>query len=471
MCHSERSEESAEGGFCLHPASRGLLAGLRVTDEEAAQSQPQVARGCREPLTGETLGSQIRLGAGFFMRYNSLSDIRVVDLTHHIAGPYATRMLAEMGAEVIKVEPPWGEGARRRGPTRDGAGDTAGDRGGLFAFLNTNKLGVTLDLRHERAREMLLAMLDGADLLVENFAPGTLAKLTALSPAELLERFPKLSLVSISNFGQDGPDRDAPLNDLVLFARGGWTYPVGEPTREPLTPPGSLAQYVGGLYAAVAAMQALYARSFVLGCGQHVDVSLLEAAVATMIYETVTFQYTGVTRERTGKRYTIGPFLIVTLRCRDGYAGLHCVTDKQFESLSEMMGRPELVRDERFRTAYLRMVNSDALLAIVEPFFLAHDRAFLYREGRKRALPLVPIPSVAEVLEWEQLKARAYFETVCDPVLGEIKIPGAPLRLSSHCPEPTRPAPRLGEHNRAIFGERLGLDDAELSRLRQAGII
>ncbi len=405
------------------------------------------------------------------MRYNSLSDIRVVDLTHHIAGPYATRMLAEMGAEVIKVEPPWGEGARRRGPTRGGAGEETVDRGGLFAFLNTNKFGVTLDLRHERAREMLLAMLERADLLFENFAPGTLQKLVGLSPNDILERFPRLSIISISNFGQDGPDRDAPINDIVLFARGGWTYPVGEPTREPLTPPGSLAQYVGGLFAAIGAMQALYARNFVLGRGQHVDVSLLEATVATMIYETVAFQYSGVARVRVGKRYLVGPYLIVTLACRDGYAGLHCVTDKQFESLCEMIGRPELVRDERFRTALLRMVNNDALLAIVEPFFREHDRAFLYREGHKRKLPLVPIPSIAEVLEWEQLKARGYFETLRDPVLGEIRIPGAPLRLSSHRPEPTRPAPRLGEHNGLIFGERFGLDDAELSRLRQAGMI
>jgi crotonobetainyl-CoA:carnitine CoA-transferase CaiB-like acyl-CoA transferase len=393
----------------------------------------------------------------------------VVDLTHAIAGPYATKLLADVGAEVIKVEPPWGEHGRAMGPNRSNS-PAHPERGGLFAFLNTNKLGVTLNLKHRDGVDLLTRLLDGADLLIENFAPSTLAGL-GLSPASLLERFPKLSIVSISNFGQDGPDRDAALNDLVLFARGGWTYPVGEPDREPLTPPGSLAQYVGALFAANAALQAMLARDLTLGRGQHVDVSLLEAAVATMIYEPVGFQYSGIVRERAGKRFAIGPFMIVTLRCRDGYAGLQCVTDKQFEGVCDLMGRPDLIDDPRFHTARERMVNNDAWLALIEPFFLEHERDFLYREGQRRAVPLVPIPSVAELLEWEQLKARSYYETIDDPTLGRIRIPGAPLRMSSHRPQPSRPAPRLGEHNREIFCGRLGLDDGELARMKSAGTL
>jgi len=407
------------------------------------------------------------------MRYSSLRNTRVVDLTHQIAGPYATRLLAEVGADVIKVEPPWGEGARNAGPHRSGPsnGDHArGDRGGRFAFLNINKLGVTLNLKHQRGLELLMRMLERADLLIENFAPGTLARL-GLESAELLKRFPRLSVVSISNFGADGPDRDAALNDLVLFARGGWTYPVGEPDREPLTPPGSLVQYIGGLFGAIAAMQAMLARDLTLGHGQHVDVALLEAAALTMIYEPVGFQYTGLVRERAGKRFAIGPFMIVTLKCRDGYAGLQCVTDKQFENLCDLMGRGELATDSRFNTALQRMVNNDALLAVVEEFFLQHDRKYLHREGQARAIPLVGIPNVAELLEWEQLTVRNYFETIDDPVLGRIRIPGAPLRLSSHRPEPSRPAPRLGEHNREIFCGRLGLNDRELADLKAAGTI
>ena len=389
------------------------------------------------------------------MRYGALSDIRVVDLTHFIAGPYATKLLADYGAEVIKVEPPRGEGGRKLGPFRANGGHQP-DRGGLFAYLNTNKLGITLNLKERAGRDAILRLLNDADLMVENFAPGTLAKL-GLPAEELLAKFPKLSIVSISNFGQDGPDRDAVLNDLTLFARGGWTYPVGEVDREPLTPPGSLAQYMGGLFGAIAAMQAVLGRKLSNHAGQHIDISLLEAAVATMIYETVTFQYVGVTRERAGKRFAVGPFLIVTLKCRDGYAGLQCVTDKQFEALCGLMDHPELARDARFATALQRMVNNDALLKIVEEFFLQHDRAWLYREGQARAIPMVPIPSVAEVLEWEQTKVRGFFETIDDPELGRIRIPGASLRFSSHRPEPARPAPRLGEHNREILEARLGL--------------
>src|SRR5579863_5193478 len=400
------------------------------------------------------------------MRYSALNDVRVVDLTHFIAGPYATKLLADMGADVVKVEPPAGEGGRRLGPHRA----RVEERGGLFAFLNLNKRGVTINLKHERGRELIASLLDGADLLIENFAPGTLDAL-GLAPDDLSAKFPKLSIVSISNFGQDGPERDGRLNDLVLFARGGWTFPVGERDREPLTPPGSLAQYVGALYGAIAAMQAMAARDLGLGHGQHADVSLLEATVATMIYETVSFQYSGILRGRHGKRFAVGPFLIVTLKCRDGYAGLHCVTDKQFEMLCDLMDRRELASDPRFNTALNRMLNNDAMLEIVEAFFIGHDRNWLYREGQRRAIPLVPIPSVAEVLEWEQTRARNYFETIDDPALGKIRVPGTPLGLTSHRAEASRPAPRLGEHNREIFGGRLGLSDGEIETLQRAGTI
>ena len=398
------------------------------------------------------------------MRYRALSDIRVVDLTHFIAGPYATKLPADYGAEVIKVEPPGGEGGRRLGPFRSN-GNVARDRGGLFAFLNANKLGITLDLKDPAARDALLTLLGDADLLVENFAPATLARL-GLPAEKLLARFPRLSIISISNFGQDGPDRDSILNDLTLFARGGWTYPVGEKEREPLTPPGSLAQYIGGLYGAIAALQAVLARKLSNQPGQHVDISLLEATVATMIYEAVTFQYVGVARERAGKRFAVGPFLIVTLRCRDGYAGLHCVTDKQFQALFKLMGEPALASDARFASARQRMVNNDELLRMVEEFFLKHERAWLYREGQRRAIPLVPIPSVAEVLEWEQTRARGFFETIQDPELGRIRIPGASLRFSSQRPEASRPAPRLGEHNREILQSRLGFPGGAMEGTR-----
>jgi CoA:oxalate CoA-transferase len=399
------------------------------------------------------------------MRYSALSDLQVVDLTHFIAGPYATKLLADFGARVIKVEPPQGEGGRRLGMVPAGA-----DRGPLFAFLNTNKLGVSLDLRSARGRELIIDLLADADLMVENFAPGTLARL-GLDPGELLARFPRLSIVSISNFGQDGPDRGAPLDDLTLFARGGWTFPVGERTREPLTPPGSLAQYIGGLYGAVAAMQATMARNIGGARGQHVDISLLEATVSTMIYESVGFQYSGILRERVGRRFAIGPFLIVTLKCKDGYAGLQQVTDKQFKALCDLMNRSDLLGDARFTTARDRMLNNDALLEIAAEFFLDRERNWLYREGQSRGLPLVPIPSIAEVLEWEQTRARGYFETIEDPALGAIRIPGTPLRLMSHRPAPSRPAPRLGEHNREVLGAGLGLDPSALRALAAAGTI
>ncbi|MGH8012201.1 MAG: CaiB/BaiF CoA transferase family protein [Candidatus Binataceae bacterium] len=397
------------------------------------------------------------------MRYDALADLRVLDLTHYIAGPYATKLCADMGAQVIKVEPPMGDGARRIGNR------LKPDRGPLFAFLNTNKFGVTLNLKHPRGRQLLFELAGQSDMMFENFAPGTLARL-GIPPELLREKFPQLVLVSISNFGQNGPDRDSRLNDLVLFARGGWTYPVGEPDREPLTPAGSFGQYIGGLYGAIGAMQALFARDDA-GRGQHVDISLLEATVATMIYDAVIFQYTGVLRTRQGRRYAKGPFMIATLQCRDGYAGLHCVSDRQFDALFELMGRPELARDPRFYSGIARMGNNDELLELCEHFFAHHEAAWLYREGQRRGIPICPIPTLAQVLEWEQLRARRFFETIDDPELGPIRIPGNPFRLGAHRPVPTSAAPRLGEHNDEILGRRLGHSGSELANLRAQGAI
>ena len=194
-------------------------------------------------------------------------------------------------------------------------------------------------------------------------------------------------------------------------------------------------------------MQALAARDLGLGHGQHLDVSILEATVATMIYETVTFQSTGIVRGREGKRFAVGPFMIVTLKCKDGYAGLHCVTDKQFEGLCDLMGRRELASDSRFNSALNRMLNNNALLEIVEEFFIGRERKWLYREGQRRAIPLVPIPSVAEVLEWEQTRARDYFETIDDPVLGKIARAGdaAALDLASRASVAPRAAARRAQ--------------------------
>jgi crotonobetainyl-CoA:carnitine CoA-transferase CaiB-like acyl-CoA transferase len=135
------------------------------------------------------------------------------------------------------------------------------------------------------------------------------------------------------------------------------------------------------------------------------------------------------------------------------------------------MWRRDLASDPRFNTALNRMFNNDAILEIVEAFFIGRERKWLYREGQRRAIPLVPIPSVAEVLEWEQTRARNYFEAIDDPVLGRIRVPGTPLRLTSHRGEASRPAPQLGEHNREIFGERLGLSDSALETLKRAGTI
>ena len=202
---------------------------------------------------------------------HALSSIRVLDLTHYIAGPYCTKLLADYGAEVIKVEKPGtGDGARTLPPFfADRPGQ---ERSGLFFFLNTNKQSITLNLKHDRGREIVLRLAQQADVLVENFRPGIMARL-GLSREDLEKANPRLVTVSLTNFGSSGPYRDYQLTDSVSYALGGWTYPMGELDRPPVQPGGAFGQYIAGLYAAIGALQAVRQRK-ATGEGQAVEVAI-----------------------------------------------------------------------------------------------------------------------------------------------------------------------------------------------------
>jgi crotonobetainyl-CoA:carnitine CoA-transferase CaiB-like acyl-CoA transferase len=158
--------------------------------------------------------------------------------------------------------------------------------------------------------------------------------------------------------------------------------------------------------------------------------------------------------------------MLATLKCRDGYAGLHCVSDLQFAALCDLMGRPGLASDTRFHNAMQRFLNNDELMQLCEQFFAQHDADFLYHEGQRRGLPIARIPNAREVLEWEQLKARKYFETVDDPTLGSIRVPGEPLRLMGSAFRGLRSAPRLGEHNREVLIDRVGVTESEIDQMQ-----
>jgi crotonobetainyl-CoA:carnitine CoA-transferase CaiB-like acyl-CoA transferase len=394
-----------------------------------------------------------------------LSGVRVLDLTHHIAGPYCTKMLADYGAEVIKIEKPGvGDAARRFQPfLHDEPGP---DRSGFFLYLNTNKKGITLNLKTEAGKDIFLRLLKDADILVENFSPHVMPGL-GLDYAALEKLNPRLVMTSISNFGQTGPYRDFKATEIVEDAMGGWSMIIGHPDREPLKPGGSQAQFVSGLFGAIASISAHFGAAL-CGQGQHVDLSIMDAVLYIQMFPTSTYTYDKTIRKRYGNR--VGPFPSGILPCKDGYIGAITVTAQKWPVLCEWMGMPELCDDPRFKTVPDRALNIDDLDAIMISWLVEHEQEELFREGQRRRLPFGIPASAKQLLESPHLRERGYFVEVDHPATGKVKYPGAQLKMGD-LPYSLKRAPLLGEHNEEIYCQRLGFSREDLVRMREQGVI
>jgi len=394
-----------------------------------------------------------------------LSGVKVLDLTHYIAGPYCTKMLADYGAEVIKIEKPGdGDGARRLMPFYHD--DPKLENSGFFMYLNTNKQGITLNLKTETGKDIFRRLVKEADILVENYSPRVMPSLGLDYPA-LAKINPGLVMVSISNFGQTGPYRDYKATEIVEDGMGGWSLLIGQPDREPLKPGGSQSQFVTGLFGAISAVSAYYGR-VISGAGQHVDLSIQDAVLYIQMFPTSILEYDKVIRRRYGNR--VGPFPSGILPCKDGYIGAIMVVADKWPILCEWMGTPELTTDPRFATSGARALNIDELDATMIPWLMEHTQEELFREGQKRGLPFA-IPASAEMLlASPHLNARHYFVEVDHPSTGKIKYPGPQIQMDE-LPFILRRAPLLGEHNESIYCGRLGYAKEDLARLREMGVI
>ncbi len=399
---------------------------------------------------------------------HALSGIRVVDLTHYIAGPYCTKLLADYGAHVIKIERPGaGDPARTLPPF---FADRPGrERSGLFFFLNTNKKSVTLDLKSERGRDIVLQLVAQADVVVQNFRPGVMESL-GLTREALEKANPRLVSVSISNFGSSGPYRDYQLTDSVAYALGGWTYPMGELDRPPVQPGGAFGQYVTGLYAAIGTLQAVRERN-ASGKSQSVEVSIQEALIATTLYDFVAFSYAGFVRKRSGRQFHLGYPNLVTLPCKDGYVGIHAGLPQHIYALLEMVGRSDLAREPRYQTLAGLAVHAKELHDALTPWMGERGKWDIYRAAQARGIPVSPIPSPAEVVEWPHLKERQAFVEVEHPEGGTVKIPGPPCRENGTPLWPLTRAPLLGEHTEEVLHRQLGHSKDEIGKLRKAGVL
>jgi crotonobetainyl-CoA:carnitine CoA-transferase CaiB-like acyl-CoA transferase len=365
-----------------------------------------------------------------------LDGITVVDLTHHVAGPFATRLLAAYGARVIKVERPGtGDPARLAGPF---PGDVPHpERSGRFLYLNTGKESVTLDLKTPAGRAAVLEMAAAADLVVENFAPRVLPSLGLDWPTFHAVN-PALSMVSISNYGQSGPYREYAGTNLTLFAAGGQMALTGEPDREPLVNGGTQALLQAGLHGFAAGVTAVFgARAH--GHGVHVDISIQEVQAASLEGAGPAALVHGLDTGRTGN---IMRALWGIYPCADGYVGCSCL-ERNVPNLLAAMGRADLLADPDFRNPRWRMEHNDEVVALLMEFFTRHTRRELQELALRHRVPFGVVATVDELLEWPTLRAKGFWQEVDHPVAGRLVYPGPPATIDGGGFLLT-PAPRLG---------------------------
>ena len=396
-----------------------------------------------------------------------LSGLKVVECGNLVSAASMAKLFADFGAEVIKVEEPAGDLARKRGPF---PGDTPHpEKSGLFLYLNTNKLGVTLNLREPRGHALLQSLCAQADILVHNYRPTEMAGL-GLDFERLHKVNPGLIMTTISCFGLTGPYRDYNAYELTGTNAGGWAFLSPGASDHPELPPlkafGHQADFQGGVHAAVATLGAYYHKCLT-GEGQQVDVSIQECIAAISEMNFTHYTYGKRETSRLGRR-TIFPWCM--LDCQDGKIFVINVEEDQWQRLVELMGNPEWASLEIFKDRVARGQNYDALFPFLQEWAANWKVADLYRAGQERRICFAPVNAMADLFASAHLKAREFFTQVSHQVAGTLTYPGAPFKVSEAGWAIHRPAPLLGQHNAEVYG-KLGLSRAELESLRQQGII
>jgi len=374
-----------------------------------------------------------------------LGGTLVLDLTRVLAGPYCTMVLGDLGARVIKVEPPkGGDDARQIGPFMAG-------RSAYFVSLNRGKESIALDLKHEGDRAIFDGLLARADVVVENYRPGVMERLGYGWPA-LHQRHPRLVLASISGFGQTGPLARRPAYDLVVQGMGGIMSLTGHPGGAPTRVGTSTGDITAGLFGAIGIQAALFERVHTAQ-GRHVDVSMLDSQVATLENAIARHQATGEVPGPLGSRHpSIAPF--EALATADGWITVAAGNDSLFGKLAAALEREELCRDPRFASNDDRVQNVEALKRELEAALAARGSADWLEALESAGIPCGPIQDVAQVVSHPQLAARNMLVSVEDPIAGRLRLAGNPVKLSGvEDPDQRSPAPELDEHRAQILAE------------------
>lgn len=396
-----------------------------------------------------------------------LSGLKVVECGNLVSAPYLGKLLADLGAEVIKVEEPGGDISRQRGPF---PGDTPHpEKSGLFLYLNTNKLGVTLNLRDAKGQALLHSLCAQADMVIHNYHPRDMASF-GLDFARLRRANPGLIMTTISYFGCAGPYRDYNAYELTGTNAGGWAFISPGASDYPELPPlkafGHQADFQGGVHGAVATLGAYYHKC-VTGEGQHVDVAIQECLAAILEMNFMHYSYGGRETSRLGRR-SIFPWCM--LDCQDGKIFVINVEEDQWQRLVELMGNPEWASLDIFKDRVARGQNYDALFPFMQEWAANWKVADLYKAAQERRICFAPVNTMADLFASAHLKAREFFTQVSHQVAGTLTYPGAPFKVSEAGWAIHRPAPTLGQHNTEVYG-RLGLSAVEQESLRQQRVI
>jgi len=402
------------------------------------------------------------------------TGLKVVELANLISAPYCAGLLANLGAEVIKVEKPkMGDDSRRCGPFPNDIPHP--ERSGLFLCLNTNKLGITLNVQSPRGYEIMLELIKEADMLVENNPPRLMAQLK-LDYDTLKEVNPRLIVASITPFGQTGPYREFKTEAINISGMGGLSLTVGESGRTPLTAPLSLGHYQAGGMAATATIIALIARDKT-GRGQHIDVSELDTWAAAVTGQLVSaYVFKGMKKTRSGYRTSGSVYPTEILPVKDGYVWLIAIQGFQWKRFLEIMGDGKIpdwyANDPRFQDRREMAIHwADELDSHIVPWLKKLTKEEFFTIARENHLPFTPVQNIADVLNDPHFKERPFFIDVEHPETGVLRYPGPPFRLSKTPWKIRNPAPLLGQHNEEIFCDRLRFTKKELERFQLDGVV
>ncbi len=390
-----------------------------------------------------------------------LDGIRVLELANYMAGPYCGMLLADMGAEVIKIENPQG-GDFSRAAAPFIKGESAG-----FMALNRNKQSVTLNLKSERGRVLFLELMKTADVVVENYRPGTMADLGLAYPV-LAEINPRLIYSATTGYGQSGPYRHRAALDLIVQGMSGLMSITGEPGRPPVKVGVPIADLTAALFGAYAILAALFARDRT-GKGQHVDVSLLESAMALEVWETSGYFATGVVPEPLGSAHRVSaPYQAI--RTADGYITIGATSPANWKAFCGALGLQQLERAERFATVAQRRAHYQELAALIEEVTITRPSEHWYHLLERVGVPCGVLNRIDQIVADEHVQARDFIVELPHSKVGSIKSTGSPVRLSQTRVRLEHAGPLLGEHTCEVLAS-LGLSEAEIAELARTGVV